>query len=371
MNRLFCIIIAVLMLHACKEHTGYVIRGELADADGMKIALKKVSVDSDEAVTIDSCFVKKGKFEMKGIVEFPEYYLLYAGDNGPVRLFVENSIIDVAFHLNKIQDSEVTGSKETDLLVKYYVQLSAFGDSASKVNSDYMALKHSEGTNVAKEKEYLARMDTIRLQRIGYTKRFVEEHPNNIITALIVNETLPEFLPEELEQYANGFDDANSQSPWVQSIKGKVASAKRLVIGQPFVDFTMTTPEGNEIALSDYAGKDKFVLIDFWASWCRTCRVNNPQIVKTYRKFKDKGFEIVGVSLDNDKAEWMKAIKADELEWVHVSDLMFWQSQGVKLYMVNNIPYSVLLNKDGTILAKGLKPDELEKKLAELLNPKE
>ena len=367
MKRLFWIIIAAVMLLSCEEHAGYTVRGELADADGMKIVLKKVTVDSGEAVTIDSCVVKKGKFEMKGIVEYPEYCLLYAGDNGPVRLFVEDSIIDISFNLNNIQNSEVAGSKENDLHLEFYAQMSASGDSAAKVNSDYMALKHSEETDVEKEKEYLARMDTIRQQRIAYMKQFAEEHSNNIITALIVREIIPDLLPEELEKYANGFDDVNSQSPWVQSIKEKAEYAKRLEIGEPFVDFAMTAPDGNEISLSDHAGKDQYVLIDFWASWCRPCRMANPQLVKIYKKFKDKGFEIVGVSLDKDKTEWTNAIEADELTWPQMSDLKFWQSKGARLYSVNSIPYTVLLDKDGTILEKGLQPDELEKKLAELL----
>jgi len=371
MRRIFLLIIAVVMLYSCEEHTGYVIKGGLADVEGMKIVLKKLTVGFDEPVTIDSCVVKKGKFVMKGFVEYPEYCVLYAGDNGPVRLFVENTTIDITFHLNNIQDSEVAGSKETDLLVEYYAQMSAFGDSASKVNDDYLALKRSEETDVEKEKEYLARMDTIRQQRTANMKQFVEEHLNNIITALIISEMLPDLLLEEIEQYTNGFDEVNSQSPWVQDIKEKVEFAKRLNIGQSFVDFKMATPSGREIAISEYAGKDKYVLIDFWASWCRPCRMDNPQLVKIYRKFKDKGFEIVGVSLDREKTEWTKAIKADELEWVHISDLMFWQSQGAKLYQVNTIPYSVLLDKDGNILAKGLKPDELEKKLKELTEPKE
>jgi peroxiredoxin len=97
----------------------------------------------------------------------------------------------------------------------------------------------------------------------------------------------------------------------------------------------------------------------------------NPHVVKLYSKYKDKGFEIVGVSLDKDKAEWAKAIKADELTWPQMSDLKFWQSKGARLYSVNSIPYTVLLDKDGTILEKGLPPDELEKKLAELLEPVE
>lgn len=368
MKRIIWIIIAACVLNACKKHEGYIISGELADANGLKVVLKKRVIDP-ESVSIDSCIITKGKFEMKGIVEFPEYCELYVGDNGPLRLFVENAIIDITFDLKNIQNSKVTGSNETDLFTEFNHQMAVFEKSARQVNDDYMSLKLSDKPDVEKEKKYVARMDTIRQQRIDYMKQFAEENPNSMVTALIVDGNLSYYVsPEELILYVNGFDEVNSQSPWVQSIKEKADAAERLAIGQPFVDIKLPAPNGQEIALSDYAGKDKYVLVDFWASWCRPCRMANPHMVKLYNKYKDKGFEIIGVSLDKDKAEWTNAIKADALTWPQMSDLKFWQSKGARLYSVNSIPYSVLLDKEGTILAKDLQPEELEKKLAELIN---
>ena len=367
MKRLVWIVIAVCMLHACSPRKGYVIHGQLADADGLKVILAKVTADSDEPVSMNSSVIKKGKFQMKGIVEYPEYCILYAGDNGPLPLFVENTVIDIVLNLNNMQDSKVTGSKETDLLVEYFDKMSEFEDSLKKVNDDYIAFKLSGETDIEKEMGYMARRDTIQQQSIGFVKQFAEEHFNSIITALIVGNYSYYLLPEELELFANGFDDMNSKSPWVQNIKEKAAVVKRLAIGQPFVDVKLPDPDGNEIALSDYAGKGNYVLIDFWASWCTPCRVANPHVVKIYNQYKDKGFGIVGISLDKDKAEWTKAIATDELAWPQMSDLMYWQSEGAKLYSVYSIPHTVLLDRDGTILAKGLQPDELEEKLAELM----
>jgi peroxiredoxin len=368
MKHIIWVIVAACMLHACREHTGYTIKGELAGADGMKVVLKKMTVASGDAVDMDSCIVKKGKFEMKGTVEYPEYCELYAGDNGPLLLFVENTVIDVAFDLQNIKNSKVTGSPETDLFGEFNNRMAGFEKSAAKANDDYMSMKLSGEKDVEKEREHLARMEQILQQRTGYMKQFAKEHPNSMVAALVVNNNLVYYvLPEELEPYTAGFDTVNSKSPWVQSIREKAAAAKRLAIGQPFVDIRLPAPDGTGIALSDYAGKGKYVLVDFWASWSRTCRMANPHAVKMYSRYKDKGFEIVGVSLDKDKAEWTKAIEADALPWPQMSDLKFWQSEGAGLYSVNTIPYSVLLDKDGKILAKGLQPDELEKKLAKLL----
>ena len=371
MKYLVWTMIAACMLHACIPQAGYNISGELADADGMKLTLEKVTPDADP-VRIDSCVVKKGKFRMKGRVEYPEYCLLYAGDNGPLQMFVENADINITLNLQNIQDSEVAGSEETDLLRDFYRSMFAFEDSAKRVNEEYLALKLSGETDTVKEKIQIDRMDAIRQQRIDFMKQFTEEHLNRMVSALIVNNNLARHLhPDELLMYANGFDAVNSKSPWVQNIREKADAANRLAIGQPFVDFNMLTPDGDEIALSDHAGKGKYVLIDFWASWCPPCRMANPHIVKLYSLYKDKDFEIVGVSLDRDKTEWTKAIDDDELTWVHMSDLKYWQNKGAKLYAVSSIPHTVLLDRDGTILDKGLDAGALEKKLAELLDTAE
>ena len=368
MKRIIWIIIAAGMLYACGPHPGYIIRGELPDANGWKVVLLKLTAGSDEPVKIDSCVVKKGEFQLKGTLDYPEYCVLYVGDHGPLPLIVENTEINIAVNLKNMQDSEVTGSKETDLFVEFRNKIVEFEESVGKINDDFMSMKISGETDAEKEKEYAAQMEQIQQQRIDYMKQLVAEHPNRIFTALMVDNILAYHIdPEELDSCVNGFDAVNSQSPWVQSIREKVASASRLAIGQPFVDLKMPAPDGNEITLSDYAGKDKYLLIDFWASWCGPCRRANPHVVKLYHKYKDKGFEIVGVSFDRNKTEWVNAIEADALSWIQMSDLKYWQSEGAKLYSVNSIPYTVLLDKDGTILDKGLDPDELEKKLAELI----
>jgi len=327
MKYFICMMIAAGILHACSPKPEYVIKGELTGANGMKVTLTKIIANSDYSVKFDSCIVKKGKFRMKGTVEYPEYCGLYVGDNGPLLLIVENTEINIAVNLKNIQDSKITGSKETDLLAEYNSQV--------------------------------ARMDTIPQQRIEYMKRFASEHPGSMVTAMIVNNNLIFHLdPEELETYANGF----GKSPWVRHIKEKT---NRISIGQPFVDVRMPSPDGNEIALSDYAGKGKYVLINFWASWSKLCRAANPHMAKLYHRYKDKGFEMVGISLDKDKTEWVEALQADTLAWPQMSDLKFWQSEGARLYSVNSIPYTVLLDKDGKILSSD--DTELEKKLAVLM----
>lgn len=150
-------------------------------------------------------------------------------------------------------------------------------------------------------------------------------------------------------------------------IKELTDKQKTTAQGTKFIDFEMQTPEGKTVKLSDYAGKGKVVLVDFWASWCGPCRREMPALVEAYAKYKGKNFEIVGVSLDRDAAAWKESIKQMNMTWPQMSDLKFWQSEGAQLYAVNSIPHVVLIDGQGTIIARGLHGEELHKKLAEVV----
>jgi peroxiredoxin len=369
MKNLIWTIVVSCVLFACKEHQGYVITGEVSGVeDGTPVVLKKL-VDTSEPVSLDSTVVKKGKFQMKGTVEYPEYGILYIGNNGPLVFFVENVPIQVHVNMSDMSASTVTGSKETDLMAEFSKRLKNIDDRIVKVNDDYMALKLSGENDTDRETKYIEQMDQLQQERIDCMKDFVRENPNSIFSALLIDRNLSYYIsPDQMELYLNGFDETNAKSPWVRSIGEKVKIAMRLAEGQPFIDVSLPSPDGNRISLSDYAGKGKYVLVDFWASWCRPCRLANPHVVKLYRDYRDKGFEIVGISLDRDKKEWTQAIDDDKLTWPQMSDLQFWQSEAAKLYSITSIPYTILLDKEGKILAKNLRGEELDAKLDELFN---
>ncbi len=144
--------------------------------------------------------------------------------------------------------------------------------------------------------------------------------------------------------------------------------ANSLKVGEVPADFSLPTPDGKMISLSSFKGK--VVLIDFWASWCGPCRKENPNVVAMYKKYHKKGFEILGVSFDDDKSKWVKAYEADGLTWNHVSDLKGWESAAAKLYGITTIPFTMLLDKEGKLIAKGLRGEELEEKVVEALAAK-
>ncbi|NBC07198.1 MAG: redoxin domain-containing protein [Bacteroidetes bacterium] len=165
------------------------------------------------------------------------------------------------------------------------------------------------------------------------------------------------------EQFTKAFEESDPAA--VANLKKEMEQVEAFTKGSTAPDFTQKNPDGEEVSLSDFRGK--VVLIDFWASWCGPCRRENPKVVKLYEEYKDQGFEILGVSLDRKKDRWLKAIEADGLVWPHVSDLKGWQNEVAQLYGVGSIPHTVLLDREGKIVAQKLRGPALEQKVAELM----
>lgn len=153
--------------------------------------------------------------------------------------------------------------------------------------------------------------------------------------------------------------------PYVKDLDGIIKQLENVQIGKVAPEFSLPDTAGVSVSLSDFKGK--YVLLDFWASWCPPCRRENPNVVKAFNEYKDKNFTIVGISLDKDKSKWMKAIADDNLAWTHLSDLKYWDSEIPALYGVRGIPANVLLDPDGVIVAKNITGEDLHKKLKEVI----
>jgi len=164
----------------------------------------------------------------------------------------------------------------------------------------------------------------------------------------------------------NAMDTTISSLPQMETLKGRVAVMKSVAIGQKAPDFTLSDVNGNPVSLYSKVGS-KLLLVDFWAAWCGPCRRENPNVVKVYNEFNKKGFDVFGVSLDQEKDAWVKAIADDKLTWTHVSDLQYWNSAAAKLYAVSAIPSNFLLDETGTIIARNVTGDDLYKKVKEVL----
>jgi peroxiredoxin len=200
-------------------------------------------------------------------------------------------------------------------------------------------------------------------------KDFIRNNPSSFAAPVILQGISYEMEASEIESLVNVLDTNVAKTEIVISLKERAEKMKSVEVGRTAPDFTMNDVDGKPVTLSEVYGKSKLLLVDFWASWCGPCRRENPNVVKVWKEFNKKGFDVLGVSLDRpgDKENWVKAIKDDNLTWNHVSDLQYWNCAAAKLYAVNSIPANFLLDEKGTIIAKGLREEYLYNKVKELL----
>lgn len=274
--------------------------------------------------TFDSCRLDSGKFLFSEKLQVPELYGLTI-DTAIYPLFVflnANDKISVEFDTANFDNSKISGSADNDLYRQY---TQAKGEV--KIDS------------------------------------FIKKNPKSIVsTYLLYREYSYRLTPEEIEYNISLLDTSFKNTQYVEVLNELVNILKRVIPGNKALDFSLPDTSGKERKLSEFFGKP--LLLDFWASWCSPCRRENPNLVKAYEEFKDKGLMIFSVSLDKKKSNWIKGINDDHLTWVHVSDLKYWNSSAAKLYGVRAIPSNVLIDASGTIIARNLYGPELETKLA-------
>jgi peroxiredoxin len=363
------LILCVLFALSCARGQGYVISGEVNGAEGQAVSLKQFR--DLQPVEVATTTVKDGRFTLKGDTPYPEFCLLTVGNQEPVQFFVENTNVSVLMDINNLAQTKVTGSKENEIFMEFMDELEKYALRQKQLNDSYVSLSSSSVAAPDAVVNIRTQLEKLNADRSAYMINFVQKHTGKISAAFIiinVNGLIQALDFPQLERFTNGFDAKSSQSQWVKPIKDHVAAVGKTSVGQPFADITLKTPDDQPISISDYAGKGKYVLLDFWAAWCGPCRNANPHVVELYKRYKDKGFEIVGISLDQTKEAWVKAIKDDNLTWPQMSDLLYWQSAAAKLYSVSSIPHTVLLDREGKIIAKGLYVDGLTAKLSEIFD---
>lgn len=213
--------------------------------------------------------------------------------------------------------------------------------------------------------EYLA---SFKRELSYYTEKVIEfANQNQNLAGFYAVSTLdPDIAEQEIIVYAEQIRDQFAENRYVNQFKEEAAKLKKLAVGQPAPEFEGYTPDNKIVKLSDYRGK--LTLVDFWASWCVPCRKENPNIVRLYNQYKDRGFTVLGVSFDNNPGSWMRAIEEDKLTWTNISDLKAWSSDLVLAYRIKAIPASVLVDANGNIAAKNLRGKELDDFLSKVLN---
>ncbi len=321
---------------------------------------------------LDSTVLSNGVFEFKGNTNgFEQAHLLLdhsgiginnLGPGDDVRsLYLENGNV-VITGADSVKTAKITGSKLNDDNAKLAAAIKPVLDKAVVLNNEY------QKTPEADRPKLVEKYTVLQNEQKAVLKKFIQQNPASFVSldalhsfagpAPDYNEIMPLFsvLAPDIQNSENG-----------KAYKAALDQLKATAVGSIAPDFTQNDPSGKPVSLSSFKGK--YVLLDFWASWCQPCRQENPNVVKAYNQYKTKNFTVLGVSLDkpNDKEAWLKAIKDDGLTWNHISDLKYWNSEVVALYSIHGIPQNFLIDPTGKIIAKNLRGEELEQTLAKLL----
>jgi peroxiredoxin len=361
----------------------YTIKGKAGKVGKPAVA---VFTNLTSRTPLDTVYLKKGKFEFKGTTENPFLASVVLYHNGfpapaepgtvPPRnipgrevysFYVEPGVLQILAK-DSLKNATIKGSKLNDENQQLQQARKTTDDVKKKLQDLIRNSTQEEQRTEAFEKKYDALDEELSGMQKNIQLNFIREHPDSWLSLEQIRQA-GGYQPDvnEIEPLFNGLSERVRNTKTGKEFAENLVKLHKTAIGVIAPDFTQNDPDGKPVKLSDFRGK--YLLVDFWASWCGPCRQENPNVVKTYNEFKDKNFTILGVSLDreNGREAWLKAIEKDQLTWHHVSDLKYWNNEVSKLYMVRAIPDNFLIGPDGKIVARGLRGDKLREKLAELI----
>ena len=351
-----------MALAACTSEPSYKISGTIEGAtDGELVYLQEVK--GRELVKLDSAVVTAGAFTFNGRQDVAaNRYITYTPAEGKGKMadfFLENGNITVAFG----EETTVAGTPNNDIY-------QAYKKEAGVLNKEMRALYEKfkeEGLTEEQKAEIEKQYEDLDKKLNDLTFNTIDANITNAVGIHLWPGSSYSMDLEQLKALAAKVPAEFQSNERIANLLKRIEILEKTAVGQKFTDFSMPDPEGNIIKLSDEISKNKYTLVDFWASWCGPCRAEMPNVIAAYKEFNKKGFGIVGVSLDSDAAKWKDAIKTMNMTWTHMSDVKGWQCEGAALYGVNSIPATVLVAQDGTIIARNLRGEAIAEKLKELL----
>jgi len=378
MNKLLTLVCILAILASCnkKEDKGsFTVNGQLKNAPDQQVYLEQLFFSNQAPEVIDTAEIRDGRFALKGRAKEEGMFRIRLEKEPSGFIFI-NDVQSLKFEAD-LKDPSLSGpvfhSKANGILKQFITELNTRSEqmqqASQQANTGNDSAKLAAGQSLQQlsgnyQNYILKFIDTVSdpvvaIFALGYTQQVDQGLLGQSITKLGARFPNHQGVSSVMAQY-------NSYMAQMKAQQEKAAQqTKRPGVGDQAPDFTMNDPQGKPFSLSQFKGQ--YVLVDFWASWCGPCRGENPNVVAAYQKFKDKNFTVLGVSLDEDKAGWVKAIEKDKLEWKQISDLKGWNCAAVSLYGFDGIPYNVLLDPNGKIIATELRGEYLHLKLSEVL----
>ena len=361
-NIVYLFAAGTMALAACSSEPAYKISGTVEGiADGETIYLQEAQ--GRELTKLDSAVVANGAFTFNGRQDAAvNRYITYTPAEGKrimADFFLENGNIAVALG----EESKVSGTTNNDIY-------QAYKNESGALNKEMRALyEKSKAEDLTDEQkaELEKQMEELDAKLNDLTYNTIDANITNPVGIHLWPGNSYSMELAQLQALAAKVPAEYQSNERIAKLLQRIEVLAKTAVGQKFTDFTLPDPEGNPMKLADIIAKNKYTLIDFWASWCGPCRREMPNVIAAYKEYNKKGFGIVGVSLDNDADKWKAAIKEMGMTWDHMSDIKGWQCEGAALYGVNSIPATVLVAQDGTIIERNLRGEAIKEKLAELL----
>ena len=373
MQKILISLSVILLLSFCdgnKKNSSFQLKGTLSDSKAETLYLEKLG--TSKQVIIDSVILdENGNFEFTNYTPKIGFYRIKTDDKNFAMLVLDSA--DKVTINGSVKDLgntfKVEGSPETTIFIEYNNLSKSRDIKLDSLNKEFQLLMETNKMDSKRMDSLSAIFETPYNSIINQSNILmvdkISKNTNMYSSIMAIQALDPDKYSDLYKSLDAGLSKKFPNDKNVIMFHDVVERMLSTNVGQFAPEISLPSPEGKEIALSSLKGK--LVLIDFWASWCGPCRKEMPNVVKIYSKFKNKGFEIYGVSLDQDKEKWMEAITKDGINWPQVSDLKYWDNVAARIYNVQGIPYTVLIDKDGKIIAKNLRGQELEKKIAEVL----
>jgi peroxiredoxin len=360
----YLVLILGVILFACTQQTGYEININLEGGEG-QILLEQRGTSA--WIPVDTVEIVDGVAILEGEVAVPgEYYLSVLGQREKTIIFVENEKMTFIGKVDSLSMADITGSATHD-------EYKSVDNKIKKISEEYMKLYQQSrevaaAGDVAKAEELMVQVNEMYESTNVLQEDFIINNPASYAAPYFLSRIQHGKEVKDLDELVKGLDPKLGTVQSIIDLKVRIEQLKTVAVGQIAPDFKQNDVDGNPIKFSDIYSENELTLLDFWAAWCGPCRAENPNVVAVYNDYKDKGFTVFGVSLDREKEAWLKAIEDDNLTWSHVSDLAYWQNAAAKLYAVNSIPSSLIVDKTGKIVAKNKRAEELRATVAELLD---